>query len=311
MPADLAAVEADDALLDFLGSGGVPGDPSDELTRVLAAWRREVHAEPVGELVDTDTALAVIWSAARRPVRRRNPVYSSLAAAAAVLVIAFAGVGLVAKQAHPGDQLWSVTKVLYSNYARSVETANVVRDELNEARAALEEKDPGKARASLQRVQQQLPVIRVNEGQTDLIARHRELEQMLQGSPAKKVPAGPSPSPFPRQLLETTPSPPSSGPASGEPSPTPGSSPTATPPNGPPPGMRPTGPASGNRPGVPLPPRSSPEDPSATDPPGTDPGSGPDGSPRPGPTYPGASRPYPSMSQFCDRPGPKPRHCGG
>jgi hypothetical protein len=50
MPVDLAAMQADDTLLDILGAGGAPGDASDELTRVLAGWRREVDAEPVGEL---------------------------------------------------------------------------------------------------------------------------------------------------------------------------------------------------------------------------------------------------------------------
>ena len=102
-PADLGAVQADDVLLDFLGSGATPGDASDDLARVLAAWRREVHAEPIRELVDTTTALAVI-RAACQPAPRRNPVFGSIAAAAAVLVIAFTGVGLVAKQAQPGDQ---------------------------------------------------------------------------------------------------------------------------------------------------------------------------------------------------------------
>jgi hypothetical protein len=152
------------------------------LTRVLAAWRREVHTEPFTELVDTSTALEMI-RAARQSVPRGNPVFSSIAAAAAVLVIAFSAVGLVAKSAQPGDQLWPVAQVLYSDYARSVETAAVVRTELNEARTALKEGNPERARASLQRVQKQLPAIGEAEGRTDLTARHRQLEQMLSGSP--------------------------------------------------------------------------------------------------------------------------------
>ena len=181
-PADLAAMQADDTLLDILGAGGTLGDASDELTRVLAAWRREMDAEPVGELVDTDTALAVI-RATRQPVPRRNPVFGSIAAAAAVLVIALSSVGLVAKSSQPGDHLWGVTQVLYSDYARSVETAAAVRTELNEANTALRDNQPDKARASLRRVQQQLPVIGQTEGRTDLTARHRELEQILKAPP--------------------------------------------------------------------------------------------------------------------------------
>jgi hypothetical protein len=60
-----AAVQADDALLDMLGSPDcMPGDVDGELARVLAAWRLEVHTDSARELVHTDTALAVI-SAAR------------------------------------------------------------------------------------------------------------------------------------------------------------------------------------------------------------------------------------------------------
>lgn len=184
MPPDLAALQADDALLDLIGSGGhTPSDSDDELTRVLAAWRREVHAEPVKELVDTSTAMSVIRAAARRPAHRRNPVYGSVAAAAAVLVIAFSGVGLVAKSAQPGDHLWGVTQVLYSDYARSVETAAAVRTELNEAKVALNQGHPERARAALAHVQQQLPAVGESEGHTDLSALRQELEQQLNKPP--------------------------------------------------------------------------------------------------------------------------------
>ena len=183
MPADLAAVQADDMLLDLIGRAGYnPSDDHDELTRMLAGWRQEMEAEPFRELVDTDTAVAAI-RAGRRPVRRRNPVFGSIAAAAAVLVIAFSSVGLVAKSAQPGDRLWGVTQVLYGDYARSVETAAAVRTELNEARTALKQGNPERARASLQRVQNQLPAISDSEGRNDLTASHRQLEQILNKSP--------------------------------------------------------------------------------------------------------------------------------
>lgn len=201
MPADLAAVQADDALLDMIGAGHAPRDADDELTRVLAAWRDEVHAEPVRELVDTSTALALIRAAARRPARRQRPVFGSIAGAAAVVVIAFSSVGLVAKSAEPGDGLWNVTQVLYPEYTRSVETAAAVRTELNEATTALKLGNPERARAALQQVQKQLPVIGEKEGRTDLTARHRQLEQKLNGpldTGKGNFPGGPVfPSPLP------------------------------------------------------------------------------------------------------------------
>jgi hypothetical protein len=183
MPADLAAVQADDTLLDMIGRAAYsPSSEHDELTRLLAGWRQEMEAEPFTELVDTDTAVTAI-RAGRRPVGRRNPVFGSIAAAAAVLVIAFSSVGLVAKSAQPGDRLWGVTQVLYGDYARSVETAATVRTELNEARTALKQGDPERARASLQRVQNQLPAISESEGRNDLTASHHQLEHILNSSP--------------------------------------------------------------------------------------------------------------------------------
>ncbi|MGH3885626.1 MAG: anti-sigma-D factor RsdA [Pseudonocardiaceae bacterium] len=217
MPADLAAVQADDVLLDMLGSGGpTPGDADDELTRVLAAWRRDVHADSNRLLVDTDTALAVI-SAARRPIRRRGPIFGPIAAAAAVFVIAFSAVGLLAKSAQPGDNLWGVTEVLYSDYARSVETAASVRTELEQAKKALQENKPEQAKESLDRIRQQLPVIAEAEGKADLTTQHHELERELVASPPAQ---GSQPEP-PDVSSPEKPAAPGAPPSSATPSPSP------------------------------------------------------------------------------------------
>lgn len=58
----LDAVELDDELLDRITSGD---DYQDGLSRLLVWWRREIHAVPVGELVSTDEALAVIATSKR------------------------------------------------------------------------------------------------------------------------------------------------------------------------------------------------------------------------------------------------------
>lgn len=185
MPADLAAVRADDALLDMLGSPDcMPGDVDGELARVLAAWRLEVHTDSARELVHTDTALAVI-SAARRPARQRNPLFGRFAAAAAVMVIAFSTVGLLAKSAHPGDNLWPVAEVLFAEYARSVKAASFVKTELDQAQKALQEGKPELAKQKLDRIEKTLPVIAPAEGHASLAARRDELERKLPaGMPA-------------------------------------------------------------------------------------------------------------------------------
>jgi hypothetical protein len=60
---DLSAVQADDLLLDHLGSA-VPGAAGqlgdDNLNALLLAWRNEAETQPMPELVDLDTATAFI-----------------------------------------------------------------------------------------------------------------------------------------------------------------------------------------------------------------------------------------------------------
>jgi Anti-sigma-D factor RsdA to sigma factor binding region len=342
-PADLAALQADDALLDLIGSGRyIPSESDDELTRVLAAWRREVHAEPTKELVDTSTAMSVIRAAARRPARRRHPVYGSVAAVAAMVVLAFSGVGLVAKSAQPGDHLWGVTQVLYSDYARSVETAAAVRTELNEAKVALNQGHPERARAALAHVQQQLPAIGESEGLTDLTARHRQLEQKLnepQGTretpPSAPVPGSSTPSGA--EPNATKPANPSESPSSASTTTTPSATPET--PSGPAatqsdqfipnqqdyrhyrpgPGRHGSGSLDNGRPSA-----GNPGMPGSNDTPGADTTTGtrpgvdssapmsPADSDSPGPPTDHSSDPrsHSGFSQFCDHAVPRPRFCG-
>jgi hypothetical protein len=70
-PADLTAVQADDALLDELARGGHPN--TEELAVILAEWRRAADTVPTRLLVDVDTAQAAIRAGSRggRGGRRR------------------------------------------------------------------------------------------------------------------------------------------------------------------------------------------------------------------------------------------------
>ncbi|GGM58650.1 hypothetical protein GCM10012275_32280 [Longimycelium tulufanense] len=175
-PTDLSALQADDALLDMLGGT----DPAltgrlaeQELSALLLSWRRDVDAEPIDELVDTDTALAVV-AAARAP-RRRHRLLVPLASAAAVLAIAFTGVGMVARDAQPGDALWGLTRVLYSDHARSVEAAASVKADLEQARTLLANGRIAEARALLDRAETQIGEVNNEDGKRDLMATHGTL----------------------------------------------------------------------------------------------------------------------------------------
>lgn len=65
---DLSAVQADDKLLDALGSATPAAAGSlvdDELNALMLAWRNEIDSVDPGDLVDLDTAVATIADATR------------------------------------------------------------------------------------------------------------------------------------------------------------------------------------------------------------------------------------------------------
>jgi hypothetical protein len=253
---DLSAVQADDRLLDALGSAtpGAAGSlVDDELNALLLAWRNEVETAPFGELVDTETAIATIQAARPQPVSRHRYLIP-LASAAAVLAIAFTGVSLVARDAQPGDALWGLTRVLYSEHAKSIEAAAIVRSDLDSARLALREGKVSEAREKLNKVEASLESVSTDDGKAQLEEKHKELEKELDTN-TSTTPPPVTTSPVTRPTQPTQPST-SSAPPSSEPpvttQPTP-STPSETPPpptsNAEPPPPPPAEPGTGETPG--------------------------------------------------------------
>jgi Anti-sigma-D factor RsdA to sigma factor binding region len=184
MPVDLGAVRADDALLDALGGGNPELNSAlagHELSALLLSWRRDVDNEPFGDLVDTDTAAETVL-AARRAARRRPRLLVPLATAAAVLAIAFTGVSLAARDARPGDALWGLTQMLYTDHAHSVEAAVAVESDLNAARSALNQGRIGDARTALANAQNSLPLVSNEDGRSQLSKTHESLVNELNTS---------------------------------------------------------------------------------------------------------------------------------
>lgn len=70
---DLAAVRSDDLLLNTIGRGLVIRPQDDDLTRLLADWRAEIHSAELPELVDLATAQETI----RNAVSHWGPVVAS------------------------------------------------------------------------------------------------------------------------------------------------------------------------------------------------------------------------------------------
>ena len=223
-PVDLVAVQADDELISALAAGmavsapGVGGyDADDQVVAMLAAWRAEVDAEPLPELVDLDTAAAAVLAASRPPSRRMRHLVP-LAAAAATVVFSIGGVSIGAAEARPGDALWDVSKVLYSERAESVEAAVRVDDRIAEAKTALTQGESVVAAQLLAEAEQDLAVVRAEEGLAELT----EVQSFLEAKAAETPPGQPIQPGTPLASDPTRPVPPRAGtsdPVASEPDP--------------------------------------------------------------------------------------------
>lgn len=179
-PVDLAELLADDALLDALAGtdpdvGSVAGSDGPDLESLLVAWRQDVDSAPIEELVDAETAAAAIAQGTRphRRLKRRHLV--PVASAAAVLMIAFTGVGLAARDAQPGDALWGVAQVLYTDHARAAQARSTAEGDLEFAEGAWEQGNRSAAEAALKRAREQMAAVDAEHGLDELEAAHASL----------------------------------------------------------------------------------------------------------------------------------------
>ncbi|NYH78487.1 hypothetical protein FHR84_001812 [Actinopolyspora biskrensis] len=187
-PLDLAQLRADDELLNTLGgaesgSESLSDESGVDVEALLLAWRRDVDSAPVGELVDTDSAVAAVEEGRpkRRARKRRHLV--PVATAAAVLMITFTGVGLAARDAGPGDALWGVTQVLYSDRAASAAAASRAETQLEHASQAWQQGQEQAAETALQQAEQQFSTIDPGERRSELRAAHASLSAKFQQPP--------------------------------------------------------------------------------------------------------------------------------
>lgn len=246
-PVDLAAVQADEVLVDAVVWAAEEGSEElleldidaaqRRLSAMLLAWRREIDSPPIPELVSVERAGAAL--AAARPQRRGPAHLVPLAGAAACLVIAFSGLAVTAHSAMPNSPLWGVSTVLDGERAESVKAAATVTKDFAATRRALASGDIDQARKELADAGKALASVQPEDGRKELTVQHDMLTTELQHSspavqevsslPTTGAPQASPPAPVtpaPPTSVPATPAPATPSPLIAEP-PTPA---TATPP---------------------------------------------------------------------------------
>ncbi|MFD1811714.1 anti-sigma-D factor RsdA [Rhodococcus gannanensis] len=155
-PFDLAAVQRDDALIDALASGGdVPTATAEEyrLAALLAGWRAEIVEPelPAGPTLD-EVAAAVDAEIARERAPKRGSLHllRPVAGAAAAIAVVMAGLTVGSYNAQPGDPLWRVKEVVFTERANSTVASIDTTNNLEEAERMLRSGDSQGAMAVLE-----------------------------------------------------------------------------------------------------------------------------------------------------------------
>ncbi len=150
-------VLADDLLLDSLAR--VPTGCN--LGGILAGWQRDV-AVPAAAPPCVDVAARKLSRAQAHPVR------AAIGVAAAVATVLAGGAIVGSRLATPGDALWPVATVLWSDRVHSADASHEVRQALNEASTALNSGNAPSAVSALTRASGNLPMVQPLDGRDGL-----------------------------------------------------------------------------------------------------------------------------------------------
>ncbi|MBY8857990.1 hypothetical protein K7711_16005 [Nocardia sp. CA2R105] len=137
-PVDIVAVRRDDALIDAIAGDGTVSTDSDEeyqLATLLASWRSDIVDEPLPAGPDLDDIVAAVNQEIGARQTRVNAtkrghlrlVRPLMGAAAAIALIA-GGMTAFSYNAEPGDPLWKVKEVVFSQQAQTTIAQNAQGD---------------------------------------------------------------------------------------------------------------------------------------------------------------------------------------
>ncbi|MEU7764807.1 anti-sigma-D factor RsdA [Nocardia sp. NPDC049190] len=191
-PIDIAAVRRDDALIDAIASDGpVHTDSAEEyqLATLLADWRAELFAPPMPAEPDLDALVAAVnQEIGARQVRigahsgGRLRLLRPIAGTAAALALVIGGMTAFSYNAEPGDPLWRVKEVVFSEQAQTTVVQRADND-LTEA-STLVTQDPTQAKAHLERAKDNAAQVSNPDKRNELMIEwDRLLEELRKVSP--------------------------------------------------------------------------------------------------------------------------------
>lgn len=182
-PVDIAAVRRDDALIDAIASDGpVRTDTAEEyqLATLLASWRAELITPPMTNEPDLDAIVAAVnQEIGARQVRLnsnaggRLRLLRPIAGTAAALALVFGGLSAFSYNAEPGDPLWRVKEVVFSQQAQTT-VVQRADDDMTAVESILSEGSSASP-AQVEQAKEKLVRARVNATQVNDPAKQDEL----------------------------------------------------------------------------------------------------------------------------------------
>ncbi|WP_227998616.1 anti-sigma-D factor RsdA [Nocardia australiensis] len=179
-PVDIAAVRRDDALIDAIaGDEQVQTDSAEELqlAALLANWRAELVAEAMPEEPILDEIVAAVnQEIGARQVRvgaqtgGRLRLLRPIMGTAAAVALVIGGMTAFSYNAEPGDPLWRVKEVVFSEQAQTT-VVQRASDDLTSAEQLIVAGNPELAKAKLDGARQNVSQIDDTKKQDDLSAR--------------------------------------------------------------------------------------------------------------------------------------------
>ena len=186
-PVDIAAVRRDDELIDAIASDGpVATDSTDEyqIASLLANWRAELTMPPLPAAPDLDTVFAAVNQeigarAARASAGGRLRLVRPIVGAAAAIALVVGGMTAFSYNAEPGDPLWKVKQVVFSEQANSTMANIETSSDLEEAQKLLDNGKPAAAKEKLEHAASRVTEVNDAQDRDALLEMWKKLNEQV------------------------------------------------------------------------------------------------------------------------------------